>query len=441
LGITAEDTSVIFSAADLLANSSDVDGDNLSVVDVTVGEDFGSVVDNGDGTYTFTPADDYSGTDIPLSFNVSDGTATTSGTASIDVSAVADAPILTLNNTGGIPVTLKISGDHYDPNNVEDVGAGSPQFQVFVNGEAVVIDGQSTFTVDAERGDWELFRFEVEPGTQINSVEVKFVNDAWDGKNDNDGDGIIGEDRNLIVDKINIGGEANDAGVFVGGYTFEAEDAYYDKPDSDGYETMPWSGTLSFDTSNVDMTAVASGAEDSAIALDIGASLSDSSESLAVTISGVPDGAVLSAGTDNGDGSWSLTPEELDGLTITPPSNFSGSFDLSVTATSSEAGNSATSSATYSVAVSAVNDNDGQTIEGTDGANDLQGGSGDDTLAYNADGTWPGYVAHNVTTGENVSLSGTNQSSDVFNGGDGYYTLVGTSGYDALFLDDCISNF
>jgi large repetitive protein len=43
-------------------------------------------------------------------------------------------------------------------------------------------------------------------------------------------------------------------------------------------------------------------------------------------ISGVPSGAVLSAGTDNGDGSWTLTSAQLSGLTITPPANSDGDF-------------------------------------------------------------------------------------------------------------------
>ena len=32
----------------------------------------------------------------------------------------------------------------------------------------------------------------------------------------------------------------------------------------------------------------------------------------------LPDGAVLSAGTDNGDGTWTLTPDQLTGLAVTP---------------------------------------------------------------------------------------------------------------------------
>ncbi|WP_297003282.1 Ig-like domain-containing protein, partial [Thalassospira sp. UBA848] len=77
----------------------------------------------------------------------------------------------------------------------------------------------------------------------------------------------------------------------------------------------------STDSITVDVTGVAdaptlgvsdaSGNEDSAIALDIDAGLTDSSETLTVTISGVPNGATLSAGTDNGDGTWTLGSDQL----------------------------------------------------------------------------------------------------------------------------------
>src|SRR3546814_3685220 len=64
-------------------------------------------------------------------------------------------------------------------------------------------------------------------------------------------------------------------------------------------------------------------AEDAAIPLDIAAALTDTdgSETLSITVSGMPAGAMLSAGTDNGDGSWTLAPADLQGLAITPPAN------------------------------------------------------------------------------------------------------------------------
>ena len=67
----------------------------------------------------------------------------------------------------------------------------------------------------------------------------------------------------------------------------------------------------------------------------------DGSETLSITVDGLPDGATLTAGTDNGDGSWTLTSGELSGLTITPPSNDSDDFSLNVTATSTDGSDTA----------------------------------------------------------------------------------------------------
>ena len=81
--------------------------------------------------------------------------------------------------------------------------------------------------------------------------------------------------------------------------------------------------------------AYTAGAEDNAIPLDIAVALADVDESITgVTISGVPEGATLSAGTDNGDGSWSLAPAQVAGLTVTPPAESGADFTLEVTATS-----------------------------------------------------------------------------------------------------------
>src|SRR6185437_7897493 len=82
------------------------------------------------------------------------------------------------------------------------------------------------------------------------------------------------------------------------------------------------------------------GNEDTAIALNIGAALADTdgSESITnITISGVPNGATLSAGTNNGNGTWTLTPAQLSGLSITPAANSDVDFNLTVSATSTEA--------------------------------------------------------------------------------------------------------
>ncbi len=101
------------------------------------------------------------------------------------------------------------------------------------------------------------------------------------------------------------------------------------------------------------MTSPASGIEDAAVALNISSALSDTdgSESLSLTIAGVPANAILSAGTNNGNGTWALTPAQLIGLSIMPPANFSGAFNLTVTATSSENATQQSVSSTLAVTI------------------------------------------------------------------------------------------
>lgn len=56
--------------------------------------------------------------------------------------------------------------------------------------------------------------------------------------------------------------------------------------------------------------------------------LDDPSNVAIVLISGVPAGAVLSAGSDNGHGSWMVSPDQLDALAITLPGDAPGSLML-----------------------------------------------------------------------------------------------------------------
>ncbi|HEX8587646.1 retention module-containing protein, partial [Pseudomonas sp.] len=117
--------------------------------------------------------------------------------------------------------------------------------------------------------------------------------------------------------------------------------------------------------------ANATGAEDSAIKLDLSAALvdKDGSESLGpVIVGGIPVGAVLSDGnghsytslpvSEGGDGEAYLTGWNLSTLTITPPKDFNGPITLQVSATSTEGANqdSATTTKSLTVNVTPVND-------------------------------------------------------------------------------------
>jgi phage tail sheath gpL-like len=74
--IVEDSEGLIFSAEQLLANSSDFDlTDRLSVADVALAdEEAGTLTDNEDGTWTFVPAANFNG-DVTFTFTVSDGQA------------------------------------------------------------------------------------------------------------------------------------------------------------------------------------------------------------------------------------------------------------------------------------------------------------------------------------------------------------------------------
>ncbi len=88
-----EDTGYTISATDLLAGFTDVDGDTLAISGLTA--DHGTLADNGDGTWTFSPAANYNGP-VSLSYNVVDGHGgSTAATQDFVLDAVNDAPALT----------------------------------------------------------------------------------------------------------------------------------------------------------------------------------------------------------------------------------------------------------------------------------------------------------------------------------------------------------
>jgi len=78
-----------------LVGADDIDNDNgdLTVSNVSYTGDDGTLVDNNDGTYTFTPAADFVG-EVDLSFSVSDGTDTTEASIDLTVEPINDAPII-----------------------------------------------------------------------------------------------------------------------------------------------------------------------------------------------------------------------------------------------------------------------------------------------------------------------------------------------------------
>src|SRR5207247_1782452 len=79
--------------------------------------------------------------------------------------------------------------------------------------------------------------------------------------------------------------------------------------------------------------SAAAGIENGLVPLDIAAGLSGIVGELTVTVTGLPEGASLSAGIQQSDGAWLLSSEQLVGLTLTPAPNSGEDFALTITAT------------------------------------------------------------------------------------------------------------
>ncbi|MDD1830145.1 tandem-95 repeat protein, partial [Photobacterium sp. ZSDE20] len=78
--------------------ASDVDSSDLTAVNLHIDPQYGTLEDNQDGTFTFTPKADFHG-DVPFTFDVDDNDGSvTPASGSIAVDAVADAPELSVTD-------------------------------------------------------------------------------------------------------------------------------------------------------------------------------------------------------------------------------------------------------------------------------------------------------------------------------------------------------
>ncbi|MDF5678219.1 tandem-95 repeat protein, partial [Vibrio parahaemolyticus] len=89
--VVDEDGSITITQEDLLANATDVDGDNLEAVNLSTNDPNATIVENADGSFTITPDANFNG-DIDITFDVSDGSDTLVATADLTVNPVNDLP-------------------------------------------------------------------------------------------------------------------------------------------------------------------------------------------------------------------------------------------------------------------------------------------------------------------------------------------------------------
>jgi VCBS repeat-containing protein len=182
--VTAEDTPLtVNAAAGVLGNDSDVDGDSLSVVPGTVATAHGgSVTFAADGSFTYAPAANFNGTDT-VNYTLTDGQAFDTGTVTLTVSPVNDAPVST-DGSGSTDEEVALISSLPGATDVDgDSVSYALDGQASHGTAAVNANGTFTYTPDADFNGSDSFAFSVSDGnggsnTYTYAVTVDPVNDA-----------------------------------------------------------------------------------------------------------------------------------------------------------------------------------------------------------------------------------------------------------------------
>jgi large repetitive protein len=390
-----EDTQIVLTEAELLANVSDADGDTLSISAVSATDDtHGEVSLDEDGNVVFTPDADYNG---PASFTYT----VTDGNGSYDTATVS----VNVTPTDDLPVAPSLSFDVdedqvlvIDPAYILSQASDGDSDQLLLeslslkqpqNGSLQLQqDGMYHLITPPDFNGLIELDYQVSDGNNVvdggMKVDVLPVNDApFNGGNahlttyeegaftfnandmlDLFGD-IDGDD--LVISRI-INAEGDESGTIEdnedGTWTFTPTSDYagttelqVEVSDPDGLTTML--------TMPVFVRPVADGAvittdhdgplvfdEDTTGLLGLNVDMIDSSEVLShLVITGFPVGFEVSDGvysvmiTEPGQ-IVDVTEWSFNDLSITPPQDFSGNFFITVSATTADYGETASSQVT-----------------------------------------------------------------------------------------------
>ena len=171
-----EDTVLAFESAALLTNDLDVDEDPLSVV--SVGDATSGTVTISSGTIEYTPAADFAGTDT-FTYTMSDGTVEATGTVTVEVAAVNDAPVAlddVLRVAPGQPTMVNV----FDALLVNDTAGPSESEQTISifeisessaeGGTITVEDGQLTYTPPNQFTGSDSFAYQIVDNEEATSA-------------------------------------------------------------------------------------------------------------------------------------------------------------------------------------------------------------------------------------------------------------------------------
>ena len=232
-----EDTPVTYTAAQLLGNDSDVDGDTLTIASVTSGAG-GTAVLNAGGTVTFTPNANFNGS-ADFTYTATDGSLiSNTATVAVAVAAANDAP--TNLSLSGSSVIENAAGVAVGTLSATDADAETHTFTIRLGGNGAEFGIQDNQLVAGANGlDYEagstrtvIVRATDGAGQFVEKTFTIAVLDAVEGmlttgndivSADPAGTDLIGNSSTLNNgDQIN-GGDGTDALVLYGSGTYSLD--------------------------------------------------------------------------------------------------------------------------------------------------------------------------------------------------------------------------
>jgi len=339
---TAEDTTLNVSSPGVLANDTDADTNTLTAVLVS-GPTHGSLTLNADGSFSYTPAADYTGPDS-FTYRANDGT-TNSGVATVNltVTPVSDPPVAVNDSyTTAEDTTLNVSSPGVlandtdaDTNTLTAVLVSGPTH----GGLTLNADGSFSYTPAADYTGPDSFTYRANDGTTNSgvatvSLTVTPVSDPPVAVNDSY---ATAEDTTLNVSSPGVLANDTDAdtntltavlvsGPTHGSLTLNADGSFsytpaadYTGPDSFTYRANDGTTNSGVATVNLTVTPVSDApvavndsyatAEDTTLNVSSPGVLANDTDAdtntlTAVLVSGPTHGSL----TLNADGSFSYTP-------------------------------------------------------------------------------------------------------------------------------------
>ncbi|HHG3389646.1 TPA: tandem-95 repeat protein [Vibrio parahaemolyticus] len=139
--------SIIITTEELLSNVDDEDKDTLSVENLIIDKGNGTLVDNGDGTWTFTPQID-DDTEVSFTFDIiDDEDLVVSGFANLDILPINDAPnaendVITTEEDTAVTIDVLVNDSDVEGDALSIQSASVPSEQ----GSVDIVDGKLVFT-------------------------------------------------------------------------------------------------------------------------------------------------------------------------------------------------------------------------------------------------------------------------------------------------------